>query len=335
MGKAWKKGSRFEERRENRAIWFTWETQIRNQELARSFSAELLELDYSSDNQISRYLRCSWQTLKTLYSWQPKLVFAQNPSVALCFLLCILKPAFGYRLVIDAHTIALRQLSSGGLVSLITAYLFRTANRVIVSNTDQLTSVTQAGGIPLPLPDRMPEVHASGGAKKERSDVILTLICSFQPDEPIELFLQAATQVEHQFKLYVTGRKRNAGAALRFSSERIIFTDFLPREEYNRQIADSDLLIDLTTLESCLVCGAYEAAAVSVPAIISDSPASRQIFSKGYLYASNDIESYRRALDQFFQNRKRLKAQIAEFHAEFPATWENYFNSAKASIEHC
>ncbi|MCB0074645.1 MAG: glycosyltransferase family 4 protein, partial [Caldilineaceae bacterium] len=292
-----------------RRAWFTWETQRRNAALADAFSCDYLCFNYDHQPPPLRYIFCTARTLSSVLRNRYDLVFAQSPSIILAALVALLKWPLGYLLVIDAHNIVIEQgLGGPWLIKRLIRYAFSQADYVLVSNAELCQAVVQLGGHPLILPDRVPTIESVASPKliKNSKRPIITLISSFANDEPIESFVKAASDTKETFTLFVTGRRSKAGTSLRYEGEKIRFTDFLPHEDFDALIQHSDLLVDLTTRENCLVCGAYEALAVEVPVLLSDTNALRQTFS-GASFTQNSAEGFRASLVSSLQHLDQHK----------------------------
>ena len=318
-----------------RAVWFTWETQRRNFELSEAFDCVYARFDLSEKNRLGRYLDSTLLTMRTLSRHRPKIVFAQCPSVVLVALLALLKPFYGYRLIIDAHNAAfLRDTFVEKLLRIASWFAFRSAEGVIVSNPQLSGEVTALGGKPLVLADKLPDL-SDGPLPDELAATVrprLVFVTTFAVDEPIAELLEAATHVTEDYSLLVTGRKSKAGDTLRFASRKVLFTDFLPNAVFDALVRSADLIIDLTTRDDCLVCGAYESVAAGVPVLVSDSRASRETFTRGALYAANTQESYIKALNDFFAQSAQLRHEVVEFRSEFVKVWNSAFEAISAEI---
>ena len=318
---------------DNSHVWFTWETQRRNQELADRFNAKYCRFDYSAFFRPFRYIRSSWLTLNELRSGRPRVVFAQCPSVVLVALLALLKPIFRYVFIIDAHNAAFDE-SLG--VRQLSHFAIKRADAVIVSNDGLNSAVKSKGGLPLELPDRLPHLSpiVEMPEKLQSQGLLrLVLVASFADDEPISEFLEAANSFTDRIVVFVTGRRAKAGTALKFESESIRFTDFLSSEHFDSLIQTADLVVDLTTRDNCLVCGGYEAIAAGVPAMLSDNQASRETFSSGCLFVKNDVSSYRLGIEEFLESRARLQEQAVSFRSEFTIRWEKQAKLIEAHVD--
>lgn len=319
-----------------KTTWITWETQRRNWELADAFSARYCQFDHSKRGPILRYILSIKDTLALLLKIRPPLVFAQNPSLVLCSLLAVCKSIFSYRLVVDLHNVAIEQCSSPHLlVRHLARYICRNADLLIVSNSSLAPSVTPYNSRVGILPDRLPTMPKSSAPAIAvgHSRPHATLISSFANDEPIEIFLNAILDVDTPFTLFVTGSKKKAQALLHLASDKIIFTDYLTHDEFAGLVSSSDFVIDLTTRQDCLVCGAYEALAAEVPCILSHTTVIEELFGSWAFLTDNDTESFNRvfqlALIQSTQRRERL----AQEKVNFLNAWNASFNKVLRQLE--
>src|SRR5690606_17758823 len=82
------------------------------------------------------------------------------------------------------------------------------------------------------------------------------------------------------------------------------------------------LVLDLTLKPNCLVCGAYEALAAHRPMVLSDNPATVDLFGKVAVFprtaAAEDIAA---ALVDARQRFAELRLQVCEAHPQFLARW--------------
>ena len=83
-----------------------------------------------------------------------------------------------------------------------------------------------------------------------------------------------------RYNLYVTGkskgREQQYGKPL---PANIKLTGYLPEPEYLSLLNACDLVLDLTTRDHCLVCGAYEAVSFNKPFVLSNNQATQGLFS--------------------------------------------------------
>lgn len=323
-------------------IWLTWETQRRNKPLADAFGAEYLRMDHSTKSAPVRYSLCCVQTIGALISRSPKIVFAQYPSLVLCLFCLVLRPIFRYRLVVDAHNICFEQATGKGLLGFAARSILKKSDLVIASNLSLVETVKENGvefSEVAELPDALPDIEKCDFPESlgDRPDKLVSLISTFADDEPIEEVIKAffdflSKNSEGEIKLFVTGRKSKAGSLLEYEGEEVQFTDYLAQEEFDGLIQSSDLIVDLTTRDDCLVCGAYEALAVQTPVLLSDTEALRSTFGDTALYTKNDSSSISSALTKFFADPNHYSTQQLQYIASFRADWQKHFENLNRKI---
>lgn len=321
-------------------IWLTWERQRRNAALADAFGARYVEINHLHRGRAARYVHSLVPTVRQLLTQRHDVVFAQSPSIVLAATAAAARRARRFVLVIDAHNGPLELAVDGAApVRALVRASFRSADFVIVTNEDLVPIVASCGSEALVLPDRLPHIAdaprpdwMAPGLRDGGEVPAVTLVSSFADDEPTEAFLSAVADVDAPFRLYVTGKRARAGGALRYESERVRFTDYLPEHEFDGLLRHSDLAVDLTTRPDCLVCGAYEAVSVGVPPLLSDTPASRRTFDGGALFAPNDADGYREALRTFLADPVRYREQVGAFRTTFEDDWDRRFRAARAAI---
>jgi len=322
-------------KQEETRLWFTWESQRRNQELADAFGAEYLKFDFSSQASLIRYSRSAVATIGAVVSKRPKLVFVQYPSVVLCALAILLKLIFRFTLVVDAHNGAIEASEETGFIGQLTRLIMKRSDLVIISNAglkDKLANYSL--GI---LPDRLPDISYVPFPKSfaKKPEILITLIASFAPDEPIEEVLKAHKSLSSskEVSLYVTGKRSRAGELVRYENEQVKFVDYLSVEEFDGLIANSDLLIDLTTRDDCLVCGAYEALAVKVPIILSDTTILKETFGSAAIYSKNNAKALSEAMSLYLSDPELIRANLASGREKFQASWNKQFEEIEQQIE--
>lgn len=269
-------------------IWITWERQRRNRTLSAAVGAQLFEIDIRS-SRLWRYFQCVHRTLRILATQKPVLVFVQNPSIILSLL------AMGWcrltrtPIVMDAHNAGVYPFEGRWpWANRIARLLFRAVDLTLVTNEALSAYVKRSGGRAFVLPDPLPVFEAPLVPPPLRSTQRVLFICTWAADEPYVEVIQSARLLDRNIKIYITGnsrgREHTAGIPL---PENVVLTGYLGDSEYEVLLRTCDLVIDLTTREDCLVCGAYEAVAAERPLIVSDTRALRDYFTGGTLYTNN------------------------------------------------
>lgn len=315
-------------------LWITWNEQVRNIGLAAAFRSRLVTLDFERHGPLLRYLACTALTIWHVLSHRYKYVFAQCPSVVCTALLGLLKPLGRYKLVIDAHNATFEYPQASRVLRFLVRYSFNRANFVIVSNDSLTADVQQLGSVPLVLPDSLPKLgsHSLPPRFQQGQQHTITFICSFMRDEPVDVFLSSVRHLPHGFRVFVTGDSSRAAVFRKFESDVIVFTGYLPRQEFEGLIQHSDLLVDLTTRSDCLVCGAYEALAAGVPAILSNHTTLREMFPRGFLFADDNVDSYRQCIRSYFENPQPYRRGIQLAKAAFVERWNEHFCRASRNL---
>lgn len=264
-------------------IWITWETQRRSIELARKFGCKLFLFDFPEK---TRYLKCLWQTFIAIYTEKPTVIFAQNPSMILAFFVCVWSLVTGVPVVVDRHTTFLlsrkyRNTPRILLFKLLHRLTVRMATMTIVTNQFLAEIVEKLGGRAFVLPDKIPDLKSSTNLLLKGKQNIL-LISSCAKDEPIVEVLEAMRLISYDgITLYITGNnKKLEKAIIDNAPDNVIFTGFLPEQDFINYLFSVDCVMALTTAEYCMLCGCYEAVAAEKPLITSSKMVLQEYFNK-------------------------------------------------------
>ena len=305
----------------NKRLWLTWETQRRNRTLSRALGARLIELDYKLPRW-RRYPRAIAATLRILLADRPDLVFSQNPSLTLALFSVWYGRISGTPVVIDAHNAGISPFEGRrGWANRLARHVIRQARLTIVTTRALANYVDQLGGRSFVLPDPLPELEPAAGTHASAGPSVL-FVCTWAPDEPYLEVLEAARRIDPSIRVYVTGNSKGRERELRGElPDNVVLTGFVPEQQFLDLLHTSDVIMDLTTRENCLVCGAYEAVAAGKPMVLSNTQALRQYFSKGAVYADNTAESIAEAIEQAVAERGRLKDEVRLLEAELSASW--------------
>lgn len=317
----------------NQALWLTWEKQVRNRNLSRRLNACLVEI-IERGGRLSRYIKSAFRSAKLLWQWRRKTVFVQNPSIVLSLLAVLLKPFLHYRLVVDAHNAGIYPGEPEWLLLPITRFIIRFADFIIVTNDALATRVTKLGGHALVLPDPLPtDFDGSHQINKTKLTSNALFICSWAADEPYFEVVAAAETLPH-VQFFITGaskgREKGFGRPLPSNVE---LTGYVPDEKYHGLILSADVVIDLTTREDCLVCGAYEAVAACKPFVLSDTKALRTYFREGGLHVANESKAIAAAILAILSEREKFKHSVSNFKKTLETEWTQNLTTVLASLE--
>jgi hypothetical protein len=303
----------------NKNLWLSWEVHTRSRSISSALNIKLIEL-ISNKPSVGRYIFLSIKTILILFKQKPEVLIVQNPSIVLSYISVIFRPLIGYKLIMDCHNAALVPLEGKypWLVKL-AQFLINKAKFVIVTNEELAKQVFSLKGAPIILNDPIPEFDYEKSLKNRNDQPKVTLIATWAEDEPIKEFLDAVAQMEN-LDVYVTGRLKEPELKEKYNM--VNFTGFLSRSDYIKLISSSDLIVDLTTRENCLVCGAYEAVGVGVPLLLSNTLSLRSTFDLGAEFCDNDVDSIIDGINSAISNIQELKDGIKSMKEIHMDRWE-------------
>ncbi|MDZ7289567.1 MAG: glycosyltransferase [candidate division KSB1 bacterium] len=290
-----------------------------------------------------KYFIQSVQTLWLLLRERPQVVMVMVPPIFAALPVYLYCKITGCRFATDNHTAAFTMRRWQRLKSL-HGWLEKRATCNIVTN-ERLRQIQQAWGVPPEknfligdLPVQFPHIespafltHKSVAAPTVPSDsdqaqlrngfFAITVVCSFNPDEPLENILHAAAELPDVI-FYCTGKLKDAPPAiLTRKPKNLTFTDFLSVPQYAGLLQESHGVLVLTTRDHTMQRGAYEAMALGTPIITSDWPLLRNTFADGCLFVDNSPKSIVAAVRQLQADWPRFKAAIQVQRARRQGLW--------------
>lgn len=293
----------------NKAIWVTWERQIRNRSMSNELGVPLYEL-ISERSRLTRYIALSTETLKIFWKERPRTVFVQNPSIVLASLAVISSKLFGFMLLVDSHNSGIYPLERRSRVlNVIADWIMKSADVTIVTNQFLASEVNKRGGEAYVMPDPIPTLITNSRLSEVQPPSIL-FICSWAEDEPYAEVMEAVRDLD--MVLYVTGnyKKSLSPEELKELPKNVVLLGFVDRATYDSYLNSVDVVLDLTTREYCLVCGAYESVSAEKPMIISDTKVNREVFNQGAVYSGSNSASIRVAIQEAITNIDKLTDEV-------------------------
>ncbi len=302
----------------NITIWLSWEIHRRNRSLSSYIGAALHELG-TSKTGLTRYISCTCETVSLLCGTTKRsIVFAQNPSVILALVTVVYCRLFNRTVVIDAHNIGIFFEHPNWLLrwigQRINNFIIKLATITIVTNEGLSSVARRVGGRPFILPDPLPELCPKN-KKRLYGKINVIAICTFANDEPFDAIFEAAKDLSHTTFIYFTGNNKKICIPPDLS-DNIIFTGYLEDQDYIDYLDSADIVLDLTTRNSCLVCGAYEGMALRKPLILSDTRALRWYFGEGATYTKNSSDAIASTILNVLDNLENAKKSVLKRRAE-------------------
>jgi glycosyltransferase involved in cell wall biosynthesis len=305
-------------------IWITWETQRRNRNLAKAFNAQFLQFDFAA-SRMGRYLVLPFKTISAFQRTRPRIIFSQNPSIVLALISVLYGKIMDRKIIVDAHNAGIHPFNGKNRVlNAIARYIIRGADITIVTNDNLATTVTNKGGTPFVLQDRIPQFNGyPRETVKLKGRFNIFFICTFSQDEPYREVIRAAHFLNHDSVIYISGNPKHHLETIQGEiPDNVVLTGFLPDAEYIRMISSCDLIIDLTTREDCLVCGAYEALGMGKPMLLSDTAVNRAYFHKGVVYTDNRSGDIAAKIQVAMRSIGEMTEAVKDLKEELIVGWE-------------
>ena len=288
-----------------KTIWITWEKQIRNRSMSKSLNIPLYEI-IISQSRILRYVKCVTMTVKILLYIKPEIVLCSNPSLILTLILLAIRHSLKFKVVIDAHYGGVVAYNGSSIFQKLLNFLNRSADFVIVTNENHARHINSIGGKVFICPDPLPNLAKYESIETEFSKKVF-FICSFDPDEPfLEVFQAAKILKSEGFRFFVSGNFDKAGIS-KNDYPYLELMGFISELDFYRHLFSSQLVIDLTDNDNCLVCGAYEALRAFKPIVLSNKEALRTYFTSGTVFTENKAVEISEALIKAYNKRVELE----------------------------
>jgi hypothetical protein len=298
-----------------RLLWIDWGHHRRTHTLARRLGADLVEVDVPG-HRLLRYFRSVSLTLRAVHAHHPEVVIATNPSIVLGFVLSIARILYRFSLVSDAHFVGIEPIAAGGIPQWILDLHNRQMDRVIVTNEAHARHVESLGTPSSICPDPLPDINRSSRSSVALPEKSVFLICSFDADEPYEVAIEAFRVLAGEgYTLHISGNYAKAGVDPN-AFPWVRFLGFVSDSEYYGYLDGCSVVMDLTDVDNCLVCGAYEALAIPKPLILSDSRALRDYFGHACVLTNNTAVAIAQSVRIAHESREELESRARTWAEE-------------------
>jgi glycosyltransferase involved in cell wall biosynthesis len=302
-------------------IWLTWEDQRRNRELSVSLNADLFAFgDLMKLPRWKKYVLGSWRTIATIAQTNPGVIFCQNPSIVLAALAVAAGKVTGIPVVVDNHSTG---VFPGPALDGVARFVHRNATLSIVTNPAHQRVIESRGGRAFVLQDRIPELAFSGvRLAAMRTPNAVLVISSWAADEPLDEIVRAADVLASEdIHFFFSGKppKRFRDDAKLPANVHLL--GFLCEQDFVDAIFSAAVVLDLTTSDDCLVCGAYEGVAAGRPLVLSDTAATKAYFTSGVVYCDNTASGISAAVVRALAERRELSAAVMAFRESASRTW--------------
>lgn len=277
-----------------------------------------------------KYLVQMYMTWKLLRRERPSVVLVMVPPVFICIPVYLYCKIFRAGYITDTHTAAFT-MSRWKPLLFLNAWFYRRALTNIVTNAylaEQVAAWKAPHLVIGDLPVRFDKIKAF----PVNGRFTVAVICSYNPDEPLDEIWQAARELQ-DVDFYVTGKVKDAPRRLLdHKPENVRLTDFLALDLYAGLVRDSNAVMVLTTRDHTMQRGAYEAMALGTPIITSSWPLLRETFSKGALFVDNSPRSIASAVRTLQAAWPQYKAAIQAQKQERHELWREKENALRAAL---
>jgi glycosyltransferase involved in cell wall biosynthesis len=184
---------------------------------------------------------------------------------------------------------------------------------VIVTNNNHAALLRQRAPRVYVCQDPVPSLPADSLPHPTVGSHSVFLICSFDIDEPYEAAFQAFSSLaDLGYTLFVSGNYTKAGVDVA-AFPWVRFLGFLSYEDYIRYLRNCAVIMDLTTLEDCLVCGAYEALSVRKPLVLSRTAALSEYFGDAAVLTDNAPAAIRESVQTAYARSDELSKRADDW----------------------
>lgn len=309
-------------------VWITWENQRRNRTLSEKLGARLLEFDIQLPF-ILRYPISMGKTVLALISARPKIIFSQNPSLVLALQALVLSKTLKSKLVVDAHNAGLFPLEGRhATLNWLAGKICKWTDLTIVSNVELEKHVESLGGRAISIPDPIPNIDIPETLPELKGAFNILFICSWADDEPFLEAINAASSLDSDTYIYITGNSRSFERTHKHKLPgNVILTGFMSDDLFSGMLYACDCTMVLTYRDNCLLCGAYEGEAAGKPLILSDTTTLRGFFRKGSTYTENNAISISKAIRSTRDNITSLTREISDLKKDHESEFANHINT--------
>jgi glycosyltransferase involved in cell wall biosynthesis len=285
----------------DRALYIVWKRYQRRAEVvAPRLRSEVLFIPHIFRRKLFRPIDYLYKLLvgcSVALRQRPAFIVAQAPPLYSALAAWLLRIPY----VIDGHNPVFQNV--GGKVAWgklpMSKRLITDAAAVIVHNHGILALAKQ--DYPditfFNIPDPLEAIESDQDKRVERQ---IFVICSFDPDEPIEILLDSMAQLQnHTFILTADALKLPQALQVKLQNlQNVRMTGFLPIQEYHAWLCSSAAALVLTTQDLIQPSGACEALSSNTPLIVSNTPLIQEIFGEWAILVDNAVPDIVDAIEQ-------------------------------------
>lgn len=281
----------------------------RSELLAKALNAKLW---FFPDNL--PYARAALKTLLKTIREKPRIMIVQLPQGPLLLEALILRKLIGCRVIADVHTGFLLSMDwKGLLLNAPFVKLLHKADIVTAHNNAQLSLIPKkAEDKTIVVFDQWHlAVESKGNGSPAEQGKYMVFPASFASDEPLEEVIDSINQFNINVKMYITGNwKRQPALKEKYVSNSIVFTGFLPPEEFSSLLANATAIVTGTKREYTSLMSGWEAVAYAKPLAVTETRALKDLFGDyAVFYDWRNSQSIANAVKKALESKPNLPAR--------------------------
>jgi glycosyltransferase involved in cell wall biosynthesis len=152
-------------------------------------------------------------------------------------------------------------------------------------------------------------IDSEGNGESEKGDYIV-FPASFASDEPLEEVIKSINSFNIDVKMYITGNWKRQPEIMKYASDRVIFTGYLPSGKYNKLLSKATAIITGTKREYTSLMSSWEAVAYAKPLALTETGTLKSLF-KDYavFYDWKNIKSIAEAVKRILISKPNMIAR--------------------------
>lgn len=258
------------------------------------------------------YVRAFFNTLHKVANQKPKVIIVQLPQGPLLLEALFLKKIMGCKIVSDVHTGFLVTNSWKGLLLNVPFVRFlRYSDLIIMHNEFQLNLIpAKLGKKTIVVFDPWYIAIGSEGNGERKKERYIVFPASFASDEPLEEVICSINSFKIDVTMYITGNWKRQPRLIKYASDHIIFTGYLPNEKYNKLLSRATAVITGTKREYTSLMSGWEAVAYAKPLALTKTGTLKSLF-KGYavFYDWKNSDSIADAIERIVRSEPDMNAR--------------------------
>jgi glycosyltransferase involved in cell wall biosynthesis len=240
--------------------------------------------------------------------------FVQLPPTPLLYLVTIYRWLTGNNFVADCHN----AMVDGPWIKFPFARSLLSSTLLTIVHNDQIARLAEAKNLYAHVVrDPLPVVKASYEKDVlEKYDIYekeyVLLPWNFAADEPLVEFAQAAQCLPDTRFVATWFAERLPEHVKNIMPSNVVFTGFLPENEFDQIFAHSGVVLSLTVREGTQPSAASEAIAFEIPLVISDLHTTRELYGDVPVYVENTPQKIAAGLRFALDNRQLVEEKMKE-----------------------